>query len=278
MFEGVTDAIDPQVAATEKSPEAAADIEALRREGVVVATNLLSDEQLDRIHNELEPHFSQEQWGRNEFEGERTERVYSVLAKCPSVADLVEHPRIIDVLDAYLRPSRLLSACQATRIHPGETQQFLHCDDELGAPPRPREPAAVSVMWTLSDFTPENGSTNIVPGSHTWDTERRPEANETVSLEIPAGSALIWLGGIFHGGGVNTSDGCRTGMSIVYFQPWLRQIENMVLAVPPEKAVQYSERVRRMLGYDVVDGMFYGHVDGRNPIKLFDTIDKDTSR
>jgi hypothetical protein len=45
-------------------------------------------------------------------------------------------------------------------------------------------------------------------------------------------------------------------------------ISTMTLAVPPEVAAQYSERVQRMLGYDVIDGMFYGHVDGRNPIKL----------
>lgn len=30
---------------------------------------------------------------------------------------------VLEVLDALLRPSRLLAACQATRIHPGETAQ-----------------------------------------------------------------------------------------------------------------------------------------------------------
>ena len=39
-------------------------------------------------------------------------------------------------------------------------------------------------------------------------------------------------------------------------------------AMPPEKAARYSERIQRLLGYDVVHGTFFGHVDGRDPIKL----------
>jgi ectoine hydroxylase-related dioxygenase (phytanoyl-CoA dioxygenase family) len=244
------------------------ELEALRKDGVVVAEDLLDEAELDAVRAELEPHFGREGFGRNDFEGLRTERVYSVLAKCPSVARLVEHPRILALLDEFLRPSRLLAACQATRIHPGETAQNLHADDELGAPPRPRAPNCVSVMWTLSEYTPENGSTLIVPGSHLWDHERRPEASAATAFHLRSGSALIWLGGVYHGGGANTSDVLRTGVSIIYFQPWLRQIENMTLAVPPQVAAQYSERVQRMLGYDVIDGNFYGHVNGRNPIKL----------
>lgn len=244
------------------------ELEQLRREGVVVAEDLLGEGELDVVRAELEPHFGLEGWGRNDFEGMRTERIYSLLAKCPSVARLVEHPRILAVLDEFLRPSRLLAACQATRLHPGETAQNLHADDEMGAPPRPRAPSCVSVMWALSEYTPENGSTLIVPGSHLWEHDGRPEPSQAVTFHMRPGSALIWLGGVYHAGGANTSDVARTGVSIIYFQPWLRQIENMTLAVPPDVAAQYSESVQRMLGYDVIDGFFYGHVNGRNPIKL----------
>ncbi len=243
-------------------------IAALREQGWVVVEGLLDAEQLERVCSELEPHFGVEGWGRNEFEGTSTERVYSLLAKCPSVAALVEHPLVMDVLDAFLQPTRLLAACQATRIHPGETAQLLHCDDVIGAPPRPRGPNCVSLMWALSDYTAENGATMLVPGSHAWEDERQPASHEAIPVEMKAGSLLLWLGGVFHGGGANTStDTTRTGISIIYFQPWLRQIENMVLAVPPEQARGFSERLQRMLGYDIVHGTFYGHVDGRDPLK-----------
>ena len=241
----------------------------LKRDGYVHLDSIVDTTTAEKILEELEPHFGLEGWGRNDFEGLKTERVYSVLAKCPSVAQLVEHPRILAILDDYLRPSRLLAACQGTRIHPGETPQTLHADDELSAPPRPRAPLCVSVMWALSEYDAENGSTLLVPGSHDWADERRPEMSEAISLDMKPGSALVWLGGVYHGAGGNSSgDRLRTGLSIIYFQPWMRQVENMVLAVPPETASQYSETVQRMLGYSVVDGLFFGHVDGRDPIKL----------
>lgn len=267
-FQGVTDDVRTEAAGREKSDRAAADIAHLQEHGYVVARDLLSADQVQKICAELEPHFGENAWGRNDFEGTRTERVYSILAKCPSAADVVEHPHVMEVLDAFLRPSRLLAACQGTRIHPGETAQLLHCDDELGAPPRPRAPQCVSLMWALSPYTPENGSTHFVPGSHRWEASRQPDPKEATCVAMDPGSVLIWLGGVYHGGGPNTSAETRTGLSIIYFQPWLRQVENMLLAVPPEIAAGYSERVQRLLGYGVIDGLFFGHVDGRDPIKI----------
>lgn len=243
----------------------------LSAEGYTVLDGLLDSDTLAALRGEIEPHFGAEGWGRNDFEGIRTERTYSLLAKCPSVARLVEHPAILELLDEHLRPSRILSACQATRIHPGETTQFLHCDDDLAGVARPRPPWSVSVMWPLSPYRPVNGSTLLVPGSHLWDTKRHPAEHEAISLDLDEGSALVWLGGIYHGAGPNRSDETRTGVSIIYFEPWLRQVENMVLVIGPDQAADFSPTIQRLLGYGIVDGTFFGHVDGRDPIKLIPT-------
>ena len=50
--------------------------------------------------------------------------------------------------------------------------------------------------------------------------------------------------------------------------PHLRQIENMPLAVPPEIACRYSERVQELLGYDIFEPTFIGYVDGMHPKRL----------
>ncbi len=52
--------------------------------------------------------------------------------------------------------------------------------------------------------------------------------------------------------------------------PWLRQIEQMVLAVPPEAARQYSPRIRELLGYGIVSPGFMGYVDGMHPARVLD--------
>ena len=244
------------------------DLDQLREEGYCLLTDLLAPEAVDELVAVFDENFTKDQWGRNEFEGRQTERIYSLLAKFPSVAQLVEHPVIMELLHEHLSPYAVLAACQATRIHPGETAQTLHADDDLAGVARPRPPWSLSVMWALSPYTPENGSTLLVPGSHNWPDGRVPQKDEIVSLSFDPGSALVWLGGVYHGGGPNTSTESRTGISIIYFQPWLRQVENMVLAVPPHCAAQYSETIQRLLGYGVAQPTFFGHVDGRDPIKL----------
>ena len=57
---------------------------------------------------------------------------------------------------------------------------------------------------------------------------------------MPAGSALVFAGSLIHRGGANSSDGLRLAITPQYCMPWLRQIENMVLACrlqpPPSTA------------------------------------------
>ena len=246
--------------------EVAEDVRQLHELGFVVLRGLLDADEIAAQRAAVAPLIGTDRFGRNPFEGVRTERIYAVLAKAPPVARLVEHPRILALGEALLAAGYLISSVQAVRIHPGEAAQELHCDDDAGAPPRPRAPQGFSCMWALDDFTRANGSTRIVPGSHRWHTVREPRPDEVVSPEMSAGSVLVYLGGVLHGGGANTADAPRLGISSIYCQPWLRQFENQTLAVPPAVAAQYSKRIQRMLGYSMLGPM--GTVDGRDPIRL----------
>lgn len=241
----------------------------IEREGYVICERLLPPSLVEQIRGELEPHFTG-QLGRNDFEGERTERLYALLAKAPSIARLVEHPTVLGVMDHFLHGGYLLWGALAIRLHPGETRQAFHMDDEACMIPRPRGPMGLSVMWAIDDFTDENGATEFVPQSHLWgDQERAAEDDPRVKKAImPSGSALIWAGNLFHRGGANHSGTDRLGITIQYSQPWLRQVENMVLAVPPACAAQYSARIQELLGYSLLEGSFMGYVDGRHPRKL----------
>ena len=127
-----------------------------------------------------------------------------------------------------------------------------------------------SAIWALDDFSDANGATEVIPGSHLWEDEQAPtpEDPRTVSIVMPAGSVVVIAGNLYHRGGANRSAGKRLGLTIQYCQPWLRQLENMMLAVPPDLAAQYSERIQEMVGYSIVSGTFVGYVDGRHPRKL----------
>ncbi len=241
---------------------------ALREEGWVVLRDLLSGREIAALRAALAPVVAANGLGRNDFEGRRTERVYALLAKCAEVAMLVEHPRILAIGDAFLEPGYLLSSVQAVNIHPGERAQALHCDDDAGAPPRPRTPQGFSTMWALDDFGSDNGSTRLVPRSHLRGGGEAIRTEEAESVRMTAGSVLVYLGGVEHGGGEHRGHRPRLGVSVIYCQPWLRQFENLTVAVPPGLAARFSTRIQHMLGYSLYGPM--GTVDGRDPIRLIE--------
>ena len=106
-----------------------------------------------------------------------------------------------------------------------------------------------------------------MPGSHRWIDERPDPDTATVAIEMPAGTALIYLGSVWHGGGANRTDRTRLGVVLHYAAAWLRPVENHVLAVPPDTARSLPGRVQELLGYNIYPP-FIGYVDGRHPRKL----------
>jgi ectoine hydroxylase-related dioxygenase (phytanoyl-CoA dioxygenase family) len=261
-----------QANSTESTAAVDADRAALQRDGYVVIPELLASQQIEDVHRELAPCLQRKLMGRNEFEGLCSERVYAVLAKAPSLAPLIEHPRLLGIVDQLLQPNYLLSAAIAINVHPGETAQAFHSDDGATRTPRPRPMFGVSAIWALDDFSETNGPTEVIPGSHRWDHAEPPVPDDPsmVPIVMPAGSVVVIAGSLFHRGGANRSDGTRLGFTPQYCEPWLRQIETMVLAVPPACARQYSVRIQELLGYSIAAPSFMGYVDGVHPRRLVD--------
>jgi ectoine hydroxylase-related dioxygenase (phytanoyl-CoA dioxygenase family) len=244
-------------------------VERIRREGFVVVPDLVGVRELDRVRRQLAPYLGGAPFGRNDFEGLRSQRVYALLAKAPAVADLVIHPMMLAMLDELLDPAYLLSANIAINVHPGETAQMLHTDDGFCRLARPRRAVGVSAIWAIDDFTSTNGATEIVPGSHLGgDDAVAPDDPRIRTIEMGAGSVVVFLGTTVHRGGANRARETRLGITPQYCEPWIRQIENMALAVPPSVASSLPSRAQDLL-YGIYPP-FIGYVDGRDPRRLFD--------
>lgn len=241
-----------------------------RRDGYAILPGLLSEAERAELAVALDRHEDGRPLGRNNFEGERSKRVYSLAGKGEVFLRLAEHPGIVALLDRLLLPNWLLSTMQSIRLFPGETRQPWHADDTFYVVPRPHATLAVSVIWAIEDFTAENGATELVPRSHLW-AGRHPddEPNEAVQAVMPAGSALVFDGALWHRGGANRSSGTRLCISPQYCQPWLRPQESQLLIVPPDAARACSARGRAMLGYSI-HPPFIGQVDGMHPLRLLD--------
>src|SRR6185503_19593460 len=148
------------------APSPSRDVERMRADGYVVIEGFLSAAELRAVREALAPHL--QHFGRNAFEGLRTQRVYNLPALGGVFADMIEHPRILAICDAFLAPNYLLTAAQAICIHPGEVPQALHFDDSFYPFPRPRAAVSLATIIALDDFTAENGATQAIRGSHLW--------------------------------------------------------------------------------------------------------------
>ncbi|MDE0418765.1 MAG: phytanoyl-CoA dioxygenase family protein [bacterium] len=248
-------------------------VEAIRRDGAAIVENYVDDAVADEVRHDLREPF--DQVGRSiesDFNGYTTLRVNSVLDISPASAGIVGHRGMMRVLDAILLDhctSYLIGSCTAIEIHPGETTQVLHRDDTIYPVQIPGIELQVSVMWALEDFTDLNGATRLVPESHRWPPWRSPEPDdEVLAAEMPKGSALFYLGSVWHGGGANHDRRPRAGLINTYCLGWLRQEVNHFLAVPRATAAALPEHLQRLMGYNVYGGLlgYYPTDRGRVPL------------
>jgi hypothetical protein len=263
----------PSTAGTQPAVDAArldALEEGLARDGFVVVEDLVPRDLVDAIAADLRPRFVH-QGGRNNFEGFRTRRLYSVIAKTLVCNPLVEHPLVLGLLDRLFEPNYLLSQLQVIDILPGEQQQPLHYDDAFYPWPRPRRALGAATIFAIDDFTAANGATVVIPRSHAWG-DRTPVAADLEDLKpvvMPAGSMLFFLGTLWHAGGANRSAAPRLCVTAQYCAPFLRTQENYSLSISRERARQCSEHIQRLLGYSI-HPPFAGMVDGMHPKRLLE--------
>ncbi len=223
-------------------------------DAAVIIENVISIDTVETLKGELVPYLSKEVFGRDEFTGFSTKRVGALMARSNTCRDLALNPLVINVAKQYLEPfadGYQLHFTSAVSIGPSETKQVLHRDRGIwgGYLPRKIEPL-MSTIWAVTEFTRDNGATQIVPGSHKWEKERKPDDTEIAYAEMNPGSVLLYTGTVLHGGGANkTASEIRTGVFLHYALNWLRQEENQYLSCPPEIAKELSSELRSLIGY-----------------------------
>lgn len=244
-----------------RNPDVSKAAAALRRDGAVIIANQVDGSVVGTVASELREHFDSEgRYAESDFNGYNTLRVSAILAKSRTAADLIGDPGIINIVDEILLPfcdTHHIGSTTGIEILPGEKAQVLHRDDSIYPLRMPGMEFQLSVMWALTDFTVENGATQVVPGSHNWHSERTAKPEEVLQMGMRAGSALLYLGKTLHGGGANRADHARMGLVNTYSLGWLTQEVNQYLTLPHDLINSYPERIRRIMGFQC-HGEFLG--------------------
>ncbi len=265
---------------------------ALERDGAVIVEDFVDAETLVGLRADLGSGLEAAGYSESGYDGQKTKRLSSLFHRSPRhMTSVVLQPQFLGAARRLLQrpthmwigkvrmdvtPSIQVSFTQAIRIDPGQGRQPLHRDDAMHLWRHPGPPCRLQLMLALTDFTAANGATLVIPGSHHWDDERAPTYAETVPAVMPAGSALLWPGGVYHGGGANTTAESRHSLSVALDLGNLRQEENQYLAVPRETVQQLPEEVQRLLGWDrCPPGL--GQVETQDPLLLLERTQQELS-
>ena len=62
----------------------------------------------------------------------------------------------------------------------------------------------------------------------------------------------------------------RVGLAMNYCAGYIRQQENQQLGIPREIAARFDERLQRLCGYGVYQGLI-GHIDKKAPFQLLNS-------
>ncbi len=244
----------PPVPRLRSDATAAAVIAALRQVGCVIIEELVDAHTMDVIAAQCAPYIDTTPTGNDDFIGHSTRRTGALIARSPAFRLLATHPTVIGALDEILgdhATSYQLHLTQIIAIGPGEKAQPIHRDQwafDFFEFPSGFE-VECHCMWAMTDFTEANGGTRVIPGSHLWTDKLRPSFQDTIPVEMPTGSVMLYVGSLYHGGGPNETDGARLGINVGYTLSWLRQEENQYLACPPDVARELPEDLAKLIGY-----------------------------
>ncbi len=268
---------------------------AIEADGGVIVEGLLPMSVVERVNAEVEAEVeaadpAQEMFNpvAQLFHGPYTKQVAGMPGISPTFAtEIMCHPMLLAAADTFLAPSCAryqLNIGHLLQRGPGSEDQWLHRDEAVWSDvPKPAPELQLASVIAFVDFTRDNGATRVVPGSHRWSDRSlspaeqmgapRPTADQIAYAEMPAGSAVIYLGGTIHGGGANTTDVPRRGAHLSYCLGWLRTEENNYLSTPPELASKLPRQAQELLGYAVHDslprgGGYLGMVRMQDPVEL----------
>lgn len=175
-----------------------------------------------------------------------------------------QHGPLIDrLLTKVMGEGFGLGCAHGSIVHPGGGLQELHIDQGGLPMPYPPYPFGSLIIWCYTEFSRDNGSTYIVPGSHRTETgftsfhegvdlvELMDTEPGLVAICAPPGTCILTDTRVLHCGGKRTADGTRYAMRCHYNRKFIRALHEQSTAnvhVPDEVYELLSDRLKDMMG------------------------------
>jgi hypothetical protein len=135
-----------------------------------------------------------------------------------------------------------LSGMRARILEPGAPMEALHVDVEQGAKDWP----LLGAIFMVDGFTPDNGATRFVPGSHC--KRDMPDSREQQVLACgPAGSLIIFNASVWHGHSANRSPMRRRSIQLHFVAREAQESTHHATRMRADTALRIGDLARYVL-------------------------------
>ena len=227
----------------------------LEEQGYTVLESLLTPAQIDEAINSLKEIYEREKDVVSHHEP-GTLRSFNMTARGEIFRQFIQIPKLVACMEYLLGDDYILSDMGARSPLPGIVAQNLHRDGGTFVPNPPYNvhdilPIAAQSMFALSEFTPDNGATRFVPGSHQMDIDPADVSpKEEYLFTCSPGSVLIYDNRMIHGGGPHTSDKPRYSLQGFCCRKNIKPFCDHTRSIPPNIVAAASPLMRRLWGFE----------------------------
>lgn len=227
--------------------------EHLDRDGYVALPDVLSGAQLDAVRARLAELLAEEgdRAGLEVHQEKGTDRLADLVNKGAVFEPCFTDPRVLACIAEVLGEFRL-SSLNFRAALPGRGHQAMHAD--WGKPVPPGGYQVCNSIWLLDDFTPANGATRVVPGSHRSGSLPRlampdPTAPHPGEVQITgrAGTVVVFNSHLWHGGTQNRSDRPRRALHCLFTRAGHQQQLDQQKYIRPQTLAGLSPAARFIL-------------------------------
>lgn len=226
--------------------------------GLLVLENFASSELVAELRTCIAELFTRlgDQAGAEFRQEPDTDRLANLVNYGEVFERVISQPKLLAAVRHVLGSEFKLSSLNArsARPHTNWTQP-LHCD--MGALPDEAGNKVCNIVWMLDDFTPDNGPTRYVPGTHkagklpqdVLTDAAAPHPQEQLLIG-KAGTLAVFNAHLWHGGTANRTDRPRLALHSFYCRRDQPQQQYQKQLLSAETQQRLSRNLRWLLALD----------------------------
>lgn len=237
-------------------------VKQIEQEGYVVVENLLDQNKCQHYKNQLNSshdHFysryatvkQQSTHGLNNKSQEKV--VFNLHNKHIDFMRLINHSFTMPIIGALLQKGSYndsepyIYTGSSGRSPSFDSEQQLHIDSRV---PGCNLALQAQCLWLLDEFNEENGATRVVPRSHQYKfyPDNGKHYPEEVIITAPAGSVIIFNGGLWHGSSKKHNHENRWAVIVSYARWFYKQSFHMTHNTPKHIYELLNEFEKCLLG------------------------------